>query len=187
VSRRIAGVRRPHDRQPVRRLPAADPASSAFAAQTLSPRVGRSGWSLTPSRDRRPARCRRPSVVRCVRGSQGPYSRSDEDLIGRPRWSGRAQWRHYAHAQLARASRGSPTERHDVGLRDQRSMDYASRAAVTTAINMAPHVTTSSGSRPRLRRLQRRASASVIVDGSALSKANALGMKSNADQSRMTT
>jgi len=54
-----------------------------------------------------------------------------------------------------------------------------------TAANIAPQVTRSSGKRMRLRRVQRRAVPLSIIPGSAFSKASALGMKSNADQTRM--
>jgi len=50
---------------------------------------------------------------------------------------------------------------------------------------MAAHATRSSGSRPELRVLQRRAALTSIVAGSARSNANAFGIKSNADQTRM--
>ena len=70
-------------------------------------------------------------------------------------------------------------------LRTPPHVPYWSRAAATSALSMAPHVTRSSGRRPRLRRLHRRAAVSAIVSGSARSKASAFGMKSNADQIRI--
>src|SRR5262245_52499750 len=53
---------------------------------------------------------------------------------------------------------------------------YSSRAAVTRAASIALQVTRSRGSRPRLRRLQRRAAFGSMVAGSARSKAKAFGM-----------
>ena len=62
----------------------------------------------------------------------------------------------------------------------------ASLAVATRAVSTAPQVTRSSGKRMRLRRVHRRAEFWSIIPGSAFSKAKALGMKSNADQTRMT-
>jgi mono/diheme cytochrome c family protein len=61
------------------------------------------------------------------------------------------------------------------------------RAAATSAASIAPQVTRSRGRRQRLRRDHLRAVSSVMLEGSARSKARALGMKSKADQRRITT
>src|SRR5690606_17639472 len=62
----------------------------------------------------------------------------------------------------------------------------ARRALSANATSSAAQVTRSSGSRSRLRRVQRRAASSVSVPSAAFSNASALGMKSNADQRRIT-
>src|SRR5262245_16114777 len=62
----------------------------------------------------------------------------------------------------------------------------ASRRAVAANVaSIATQVTKSRGRRNRLRRVHARAVASVIAEGSARSNASALGMKSNADHSRI--
>src|SRR5690242_18382423 len=96
--------------------------------------------------------------------------------------AGDGRMKEYRRVAVLSADAGELVE--DLGTRAARPR-WTHRASLTSAIIIAAQVAISSGRRPRLRRLQRRAAASSKDAGSARSNASAFGMKSNADQRRI--